>query len=157
MYAEMETTIRDLLVSSMEDNTIPVKIMEALKTWNCERLKRAERFLVKIDPTIRISVSAGMTSIAWGDRGHSLLVAYVTNNVIVDAEWILDHNQGYFSALVERNESRQKLLQDDALIKNFAKVVIDYRLARAAFGSVVTYDSTGGCGFDHKLRELAGL
>lgn len=60
-----------------------------------------------------ITHSAGMTHIetreyrrSQGHRGMSLLAAYDTKNVVMDARFLEDRNPAYFSARRERNEKR---------------------------------------------------
>jgi len=162
-----------MLCDSIENRSIPRQILEILTQFDGQKLFKSKKILCEIDPSVKIQAEYGMTQIHWtfrpdpllvpddgivktNEQQHSIIVAYSTK-AIIDCEWIKSNNTGYFDCLDERNSSRMLLLKDADLLEKFATAVDDYQRARKQFLETVTYDSVYGCGFDSKLRELAGF
>jgi hypothetical protein len=93
----------------------------------------------------RLRYVANMTNLEWGgygrannpDPGGSLLLAYTTVSVVVDAAWVEEHNTAYFSAAVERNKARQQTLAQPAKCQALDQAIADYLRAKEALKALL--------------------
>jgi hypothetical protein len=129
--------IRTIIESHIESD-LPDTTLEVLKREDGKQLTK--RLLAKLpggEEVWRIAHVATMTHLeTWeycrsqGSRGISLLIAYETKNVRIDASWIEQHNIAYFSARKERNEKRAKALESTEALVMAAQLVNAIRVAR---------------------------
>lgn len=114
-------------ITQIIDNRIePTEIQNQILTWM--KINDGKLFTQKSIAKLRIEtgdesidkrISAGMTSIEWGNYsrsrgecGGSLLIAYAVTSVRIDAKFVEERNQGYFAAAVERNKLRMGILDN---------------------------------------------
>ncbi len=150
--------VKAIFESSMEDNTIPVKIVQGLEKFDGKNLtNRVINHLVDTCPelrdiNLRIVKKFSWTEIAW-DSDNSLTVAYQTKNVAISCVYILGHNARYFSALDERNKKRLEILSDEAKLQKLLNVIQNYMKAKTEFGEFITHENFGTS--IYKIREVA--
>lgn len=117
--------IPTIIEKSIEPTEPQFKLLAWLKA-NAEGKLLTEPLLKKmqaaVDESLRIQRRYGMTHIEWGDYGYhkdtgrpggSIILAWSEKNVRIDTKLIEEKNAAYFSACLERNETRRKALADE--------------------------------------------
>lgn len=141
--------IRAIVESNIEPSEPADSILAYLKKNNGKKL--TARDVTKMreasgDATIDIRKTAGMTYIEWGNytrtggnKGGSILIAYTEAAPTIDATWVEERNPAHFSARVERNEQRAKVLQNAYPLSVAAEAINKLREARATLESLTAY------------------
>lgn len=146
--------IRSLIEQGIEPGEPQESILAFLQAMDRKKITNIHlrRMRDRIDTSIRLRKQAGMTCIEWGGygqtegiKGGSLLLAYTTVNVTVDANFVLNQNPAYYSASVLRNAVRQAHLEPSSShqIDRLASAICNYRNARAALSEAMKpFDGT---------------
>ncbi len=134
--------LKDLLSSRMEDNTIATKILDYLRTIEGKKpTARINAALEKIEPTARLRDHLSWKEIRWEEDGEqSLMLFYHSEPAEIDIQRILKHNARHFSALEERNRNRERLLNDERLLKDTVEAINAYNAAKVRISELMTYD-----------------
>lgn len=142
--------IKTIIESRIEKTEPQFKLLAWLKA-NAEGKLLTEPLLKKMqeatgDPTLRIRRQYGMTHIEWGgygesrgERGGSIILAWSEKNVRIDTKLIEEKNAAYFSALLERNETRRKALTNESAMKELDETLLAYIAARDKLKELMAY------------------
>jgi hypothetical protein len=135
-------TVRSILTTRMESEVVD-EILAILKTMDGKPLTK--RILPKLpgdEERWCITQSAGMTSLeeksyrrTSGNTGVSLLMAYATANVVIDAKFVEERNPAWFEGRRERNAERRRALEMPAVLALAESLLNDVIRARAALAA----------------------
>jgi hypothetical protein len=153
-------SIKELIESRIEDNSIATKIITLLERHNQKPLtkRHIDELKTKVDDSIYLSKRFGMTHIEWKQNGddRSMLISHAIKNVKVDTVDIVDRNQGYFGASRERNLKRRATLQKPERMAQLEQLIADFKSARHLLETALEH---GGdfCPDRHTIMETFDL
>jgi hypothetical protein len=141
-------TVAEFIRLRIESDEPQTSALAYLKSIDGKRITKVH--LAKLNALVpgyefRLHYVANMTNLEWGgygrasdpDQGGSLLLAYTTVNVVVDAAWVEEHNTAYFSAAVERNKARQQALAQPDKCQALDQAIADYLRAKEALKALL--------------------
>ena len=160
--------IREHIRSRMEDADTPRIIVEVLRQFEGKRLdkrvidKMIERGVDR--PVLRKQTTRApyrLVHIIWGDygvgNGGYLYVSHQNSgHVTIVTDDIIEHNPSYFDARVERNNKRQRIIDDPDALEMLATAMNNFAAAKQNLQNILAIDGTFD--FDrYSLAELVGL
>jgi hypothetical protein len=155
----------DLVKSRMEPTEPADTILKILTENNGKRLDKriVDKLQLATGQKIRDRRQYGMTSLTYGGydetggrQGGCLYLAHQEKNVVIDVEYVKEHNPAYFKARDERNADRIALLTQPEEFKELAMWINHYIEAVAnikrltEFGAPFQHDS-------YAIEKLAGM
>lgn len=131
--------LRNFVKSKMEDNGIPLALLEVLRKHNGKKLtKRILPDLKAVEPSCNIDHSMTYSEICWREKGNDrrIMVGRKTmdqnsSEIVIDADYAKEQSPWCFRALDERNASRTEFLKDPALFEILADKINAYNVALA--------------------------